>query len=46
MRVDPYAKELSNLFWDKSKEFFVGMIFRSRETVIAAAKEYHMLWHH
>ena len=46
MRVDPYAKDPSNLFWDKSKEFSVGMIFRSREAVITAAKEYHMLRHH
>ncbi|XP_021624999.1 uncharacterized protein LOC110624190 [Manihot esculenta] len=46
MRVDPYAKDPSNLFWDKSKEFSIGMIFRSREAVIAATKEYHMLRHY
>ncbi|XP_021628478.1 uncharacterized protein LOC110626729 [Manihot esculenta] len=39
----PYSEIDSD---DKSKEFSVRMIFRSREAVIAAAKEYHMLRHH
>ncbi|XP_021592001.1 uncharacterized protein LOC110599743 [Manihot esculenta] len=46
MRVDPYAKPPSDMFWNPNKEFSVGMIFSSRDAVMEAAKEYHLRRHH
>ncbi|XP_043809039.1 uncharacterized protein LOC122722408 [Manihot esculenta] len=46
MRVDPYAKPPTDMFWSPTMEFSVGMIFPSRDAVMAAAKEYHLRRHH
>ncbi|XP_021596686.1 uncharacterized protein LOC110603299 [Manihot esculenta] len=46
MRVDPYAKPPTDMFWSPNMEFSVGMIFPNRDAVMAAAKEYHLHRHH
>ncbi|XP_021601524.1 uncharacterized protein LOC110606845 [Manihot esculenta] len=46
MRVDPYAKAPTDMFWSPNMEFSVGMIFPNRDVVMAATKEYHLCRHH
>lgn len=39
-RVDPYEKKnLMNLFWDETKEYYVGIFSRARDNVVVALKE-------
>ncbi|XP_021602262.1 uncharacterized protein LOC110607453 [Manihot esculenta] len=46
MRVDPYAKPPTDMFWSPNMEFSVGMIFSNRDAVMTAAKEYHLRRYH